>query len=94
MDYCLTADGLVIFMEMIYVSDNNEFKKLILREYHAKPYLGYPSYQNMITTVKKFYYWTNLKRDIAKFMARCLDCQQFKVECKRIGGLLQPILIP
>ena len=27
-------------------------------------------------------------------MARCLDCRQVKAECKNLGRLLQPILIP
>ena len=38
MDYCLTTDGLVKFRDMIYVSNNSELKKVILREFHAKPY--------------------------------------------------------
>lgn len=31
---------------------------------------------------------------MAKFLAKCLDCQQVKAECKHPGGLLQPIMIP
>lgn len=38
MDYSLTSDGLVRFRDMIYVPDNSELKKIILRECHAKPY--------------------------------------------------------
>jgi len=30
---------------------------------------------------------------VAKFISRCLDCQQVKVEGKYLGGLLQPIEI-
>ena len=44
--------------------------------------------------MKKFYYWPNLKKEVAKFVSRCFDCQQIKAECKHLGGLLQPILIP
>ena len=36
-DYCLMIDGLVRFRDMIYVPDNSELKKVILREFHAKP---------------------------------------------------------
>jgi len=87
-------NGLVRFRDMIYVSDNSELKKVILREFHAKQYLGHPSYQKTLTTVNKFHYWLNLKRDLVEFAAICLDCQQVKVECKHPSGLLQPILIP
>ena len=65
MDYCLTTDGLVKFRGRIYVLDNSELKKVILREFHAKPYLGHPGYQKTLTAVKKFYYWPNLKKDVA-----------------------------
>ena len=27
-------------------------------------------------------------------MVRCFDCQSVKAECKHLGGLLQPIVIP
>ena len=32
------TDGLVRFRDRIYVPDNNELKKHILREFHAKSY--------------------------------------------------------
>lgn len=74
-DYCLTIDGLIRFRDMIYVSDNNELKKVILRGFHVKPYSSHPGYQKTLTAVKKFYYWMNLMKDIVEFVARCLDCQ-------------------
>ena len=73
-DYHFTANGLVTFRDRIYVSNGSELKKLILTEFHAKPYSGYPGYQKTLTSVMKFYYWTNMKKELAEFMARCLDC--------------------
>jgi len=93
MDYHLRTYGLVRFRDRIYVSDDSELKKLILREFNVNPYSGNSWYQNMLMTVKKFYYWMNLKKEVAKFVARCLDCHKVKAECKHPGGLLQPILI-
>jgi len=43
--------------------------------------------------VKKFYYWSNLKKDMAEFFVVCLDCQRVKAKCKHAGVLLQLILI-
>ena len=40
-------------MDMIYVSDNNDPVKLILRELHVKSYSGHPGYQKILTMVKK-----------------------------------------
>lgn len=35
-----------------------------------------------------------MKRDIAKYVARCIICQQVKIEHQRLGGMLQPLEIP
>ena len=35
-----------------------------------------------------------MKRDVVEHVARCLTCQQVKVEHQRPGGLLQPLNIP
>jgi len=68
-------NGFVRFRDRMYVSDNSELKKVILREFHTKPYLGHPGYQKALTIVKKFYCWMSMKRDVAEFMARCFDFQ-------------------
>eukprot|EP00253_Pinus_taeda_P025539 PITA_25539 len=73
-DYRVTIDGLVRFRDKIYVSNYSELKKLILREFHTKPYSGHPGYEKTLTVVKKFYYWLNLKKEVEEFVARCLDC--------------------
>ena len=65
-----------------------------MRELHAKPDAGHLGYQKTRTTVKRYYYWPNLKRDVAEFVVRCFDCQRVKAECKHPGGLLQLIAIP
>lgn len=93
MDYHLTVDGLIRFRDMIYVPDDSELKNLTLREFHLKPYSGHTRYQKTLKAVKKFYYWLNLKKEVEKFVAICLDCQQEKVESKLLGGLLHPISI-
>lgn len=93
MDYHLSADGLIKYRDRIYVLDKNEFNKDILRYFHAKSYSGHPGYQKTLTTMNKFYHWPNPKKDSVEFVARCLECQQVKVECKHMGGMLQLILI-
>nr|GFD13996.1 putative reverse transcriptase domain-containing protein [Tanacetum cinerariifolium] len=35
-----------------------------------------------------------MKRDVATFVARCLICQQVKIEHQRASGLLQQLDIP
>ena len=73
LDYFLTVEGLVRFQDRIYVPDNSELKKVILREFHTKHYSSHPIYQNTLRVVKIYYYWPNLKRDVVEFVARCFD---------------------
>ena len=55
-DYCLMKDGLIRFRDRIYVPGSSEIKKVILREFHVKPYSSYPGYQKTLTIAKRFYY--------------------------------------
>ncbi|KAK9912200.1 hypothetical protein M0R45_036072 [Rubus argutus] len=47
----------------------------------------------MFRTLREFYWWPNMKREIAAFVSRCLICQQVKRNDKTFG-LLQPLPIP
>ncbi|GJW70701.1 putative reverse transcriptase domain-containing protein, partial [Tanacetum coccineum] len=35
--------------------------------------------------------WNGMKHDVAKFVSKCLTCQQVKIEHQRASGLLQPL---
>eukprot|EP00253_Pinus_taeda_P019712 PITA_19712 len=94
MDYYLMANDLVRFRDRIYLWDDNELKKNIFRGFHVKPYSGHPVYHKTLTLVKKLYYSLNKKKEVAEFVAKCLDCQQVKCECKHPASLLQRIMIP
>jgi hypothetical protein len=47
----------------------------------------------MIIVVRKQYFFLGMKKDISNYIARCLECQQVKVEHKYQVGLLQPLTI-
>eukprot|EP00253_Pinus_taeda_P021430 PITA_21430 len=48
----------------------------------------------MITAIRKEYFWPGMKKNIAEYLARCLECQQIKAEHQHPAGLLQPLPIP
>jgi len=48
----------------------------------------------MIATLPKEYYWLGMQKDVAEYLARCLECQQIKAEHQHPVGLLQPLPIP
>ncbi|WRX18083.1 Integrase zinc-binding domain - like 10 [Theobroma cacao] len=45
----------------------------------------------MYRTIKENYWWPGIKRDVAKFIAKCIVCQQVKVEHQRPAGTLQSL---
>ena len=51
-----------------------------MNELHKRPYSGHPRYQNMITMIKKYLFWTNMKKEVVEYLAHCLECQQVKEE--------------
>jgi hypothetical protein len=48
----------------------------------------------MITTTRNQFYWPGLRKDIADYLAKCLEYQQVKEEHWHPTGLLQPLPIP
>lgn len=73
-EYHLTEDRLIRFKNRIYVPNTDDLKRLIMREYHVKPYSGHSGYQKTVTAIKNFYYWPNLKREVGHFAAKCIKC--------------------
>ncbi|XP_074266134.1 uncharacterized protein LOC141588600 [Silene latifolia] len=54
-----------------------------MAEAHCTPYSVHPGGDKIYKDLKKTFWWPNMKRDVAKFMARCLTCQRVKGEQQR-----------
>jgi hypothetical protein len=48
----------------------------------------------MFQDLKQYYWWPNMRKEMANYVAKCSICQQVKVEHRKPAGLLQPLLIP
>ena len=48
----------------------------------------------MYHTIRPFYYWPGMKREIAEYVSWCAICQQVKAERKKPFGLMQPLPVP
>ena len=78
----------------IYVPSIGELRNLVLKEMHDVPYARYLGYQKTITVVRRNFFWSGMKKDVADYIARCMECQKVKAEHRHPTGLLQPLLIP
>ena len=76
------------------LSNVGGLKKPIMEEAHSSAYARHPGSTKMYHTLKEYYWWRGMKKDVAEFVSRCLICQQVKTEHQRLAGLLQSLLIP
>ena len=72
--YKLGVDGILLHKNMIFVPNVQDLKCIILHEMHNVPYAGHPGYQKTVATVKSQYFWPGMKREIAEYIARCMEC--------------------
>jgi hypothetical protein len=92
--YQMLKEGMLTYRNSLYIPNCDNLKRFIMDELHKRPYTGHPGYQKMITAIRKQFYWPGLKKDIANYLDKCLECQQVKVEHRHLVGLLQPLPIP
>jgi hypothetical protein len=93
-NYTLETDRTLLYKNRIYVPNVQDLKLIILNEMHNVPYAGHPGYQKTMAAVKSHYFWPGMKREIAEYIARCMECQKVKVEHRHPTGFLQPLPIP
>ena len=89
----MTKDEILQFNVIIYVLAESEPKKILMQEMHNVPYARHPGYQKTLTTTKKEFYSSGMKKEVAMYIARYLECQKVKAERKHPAGLLHPLLI-
>ncbi|GAA0151691.1 hypothetical protein LIER_10355 [Lithospermum erythrorhizon] len=93
-DFAIKDDGMLTMYGGIFVSYSNELKREILEEAHNAPYSMHPGSTKMYRDLRTSYWWPKMKRETAEFVAKCLTCQQVKIEHRHPAGLLQPLPIP
>jgi len=52
---------MLTFKDRLYIPNNVDLKNLILYEHRENPYSGHLGYQKMLKTLKKQYYWPEMK---------------------------------
>jgi hypothetical protein len=92
--YQMTEGGLLTYRDRLYIPNCDDLKRFIIDEIHKRPYTGHPMYQKMIIATQKQFYWLGLKKDIAKYLAQYIECQQVKVKHRHPAELLHPLSIP
>ncbi|GJS12574.1 putative reverse transcriptase domain-containing protein [Tanacetum coccineum] len=71
-----------------------DLRTLIMHESHKSKYYVHSGSDKMYQDMKKYYWWPNMKADIATYVSKCLTCLKVKAEHKKPSGLLMQPEIP
>jgi hypothetical protein len=93
-DFKVDDQGVLRFRDRICIPDDIGMKKMILEESHRSNLSIHLGATQMYHDLKKLFWWSGLKRDVAQFVYACLICQKSKVEHQKPARLLTPLDIP
>jgi hypothetical protein len=93
---CFRKDdqSVVWFNNRIVVPKNDEIRQQILDEAHLSRYSIHPGSTKMYHDLKQHYWWTKMKIEIARYVARCDTCRRVKAIHMKAAGPLQSLPIP
>jgi hypothetical protein len=87
-------EGVLWFNERIVVPKVHRLRKQILDEAHLSKFSMHPNSTKMYQDLKQNFWWTRMKREIAKYVSECDICQRVKASHLKTAGNLQLLPIP
>ncbi|WVZ76279.1 hypothetical protein U9M48_024266 [Paspalum notatum var. saurae] len=93
---CFTLDdqGVLWFKNHLVVPKDMELRKKILDEAHTSMFTMHPGNNKMYQDLKQKFWWTRMKRGIAKYVSECDVCQRVKADHIKPADMLQPLAVP
>ncbi|GJT27487.1 putative reverse transcriptase domain-containing protein [Tanacetum coccineum] len=88
------ADGTLCLRNRSWIPCYGDLRALIMHESHKLKYSIHPGSDKMYEDLKKLYWWSNMKAEIAIYVSKCLTCAKVKAECQKSSGLLVQPMIP
>ncbi|WVZ80536.1 hypothetical protein U9M48_028005, partial [Paspalum notatum var. saurae] len=89
--FTLDAQGVLWFKGRLVVPKDMELRKKILDEAHTSMLTMHPGSNKMYQDLKQKFWWTRMKREIAKYVSECDVCQRVKADHLKPAGMLQPL---
>jgi hypothetical protein len=93
---CFRKDdqGIIWFKDRIVVPKDAEVRQQILDEAHLSRHSIHPGSTKMYQDLKQHYWWTKMKIEIARYVARCDTCRRVKAAHMKTAGPLKYLPIP
>ncbi|GJT10862.1 putative nucleotidyltransferase, ribonuclease H [Tanacetum coccineum] len=93
-EFRVDEHGVIWYGNRLCVPGDSSLQEAILTGAHSSPFFIHPGSTKMYRDLKQKFWWNGMKQEVARFVAKCLTCQQVKIEHQRASGLLQPLDIP
>lgn len=77
---------LSILKNVRHINDKDT-KQLIMNDFHMLPTGGHAGINRMYQNIKRYYFWSGIRKDVEHFVKHCDDCQRFKYKKKNIEPL-------
>ncbi|WVZ96442.1 hypothetical protein U9M48_042080 [Paspalum notatum var. saurae] len=90
----LDEEGVLWFKNRLVVPKDMEPRKKILDEAHTSMFTLHPGSNKMYQDLKQKFWWTRMKREVAKYVSECDVCQRVKADHLKPAGMLQPLAVP
>ena len=90
----LDHKGVLWFDNRIVVPKDHQLRRQILDEARLSKFSIHPGSTKMYQDLRQNYWWTRMKREIAKYVSECDVCHRIKASHLKVAGTLQPLPIP
>jgi hypothetical protein len=87
------ADGVMWFKNRLVVLKDFALHRKIMDEAHCSRYSIHSGTNKMYQDLRKNFWWTRMKREIARYVSECDTCRRIKADHLRPVGNLQPLSI-
>nr|GEY07842.1 reverse transcriptase domain-containing protein [Tanacetum cinerariifolium] len=81
------ANGTLCLNGRSWLPCYGDLRAVIMHESHKSKYSIHPGFDKMYQDMKKLYWWTNMKANIATYVSKCLTCAKVKAKHQRPSGL-------
>jgi hypothetical protein len=88
------SKDIVWFEQRLVVPADPEFRKEIFDKAHLSKFSIHPRSTKMYQDLRKNFWWSNMKVNIAKYVVECDTCHRVKASHLKSAGVLQPLTIP
>jgi hypothetical protein len=87
---CFSKDtqGVLWFKDRLVVPKKATLKKMVMDEAQTSWYSIHPGSTKMYHDLRQQFWWTRMKREIARYVLECDTCWKVKADYMKPGGLL------